>query len=91
MNVPHIAWTAAFSKFIQKGAGAVRQSMSGEIIRGDRVRILSGVYSNKLGEVETTYNAETRFGPYSIVWVRLEDGHIDGFKPANLEKIKADS
>jgi hypothetical protein len=69
----------------------VRQSISGEINRGDRVRILSGVYSNKLGEVETTYDTETRFGPYSIVWVRLEDGHIDGFKPANLEKIKSDS
>src|SRR3954452_7813840 len=32
MNVPHTAWTAAFSKFIQKGGfDAVRQSMSGEI------------------------------------------------------------
>jgi hypothetical protein len=68
----------------------VRQSVCGEINRGDRVRILTGAYSNRFGEVETMYDAETRFGPYSIVWVRLEDGHIDGFKPANLEKLGSD-
>jgi hypothetical protein len=54
---------------------------------GAKVRVLNGKYVNQEGSVEMFFSTETKFGTYTIAWVRMPDGHIDGFKPENLEVL----
>jgi hypothetical protein len=55
---------------------------------GDRVRVLTGPYMNKEGEVDLVFSTDTSYGPYAIAWVRLENGRIEGFKPQRLQLVR---
>jgi transcription elongation factor len=55
---------------------------------GDKVEVVSGVYQGSSGIVETVDSGMTKAGHYEIVWVRLDTGDVEGFKPQALSKIE---
>ena len=54
---------------------------------GDSVTIRQGIFARSIGRVKLIHNTATSSGQFRMVWVELPSGHVEGFKPDNIEKV----
>jgi len=63
------------------GAGALFQE-------GEEVMIITGRYRSQKGTVDMIVRMQTESGPFEMIWVRLSDGNVEGFKQSHLRKLR---
>jgi hypothetical protein len=51
---------------------------------GDEVQVTGGQFTGHIGKVYHTHASMTTCGPYSLVWVRLDERRVEAYKPEQL-------
>jgi transcription antitermination factor NusG len=54
---------------------------------GEEVMIITGRYRSQRGTVDMIVRMQTEAGPFEMIWVRLADGNVEGFKRSHLRKL----
>jgi transcription antitermination factor NusG len=54
---------------------------------GEEVMIITGRYRSQRGTVDMIVRMQTDSGPFEMIWVRLADGNVEGFKRSHLRKL----
>jgi transcription antitermination factor NusG len=55
---------------------------------GEEVMIITGRYRSQKGNVDMIVRMQTEAGPFEMIWVRLADGNVEGFKRSHLRKLQ---
>ena len=55
---------------------------------GEEVMIITGRYRSQKVTVDMIVRMQTDSGPFEMIWVRLSDGNVEGFKRSHLRKLQ---